>query len=514
MPGAFAFGHAVPHSPVPAPSQFQRPVPSPPLASPSPRDTNGSVARGRAADDISVRRPETGEKTGDRDGGDSRRMTDDDERPRRHPPDSVVPISYPDSAPVARAASGVAASHLPVHALRPPEPALHPAQMALPSLVPLAGYGAPGPTGVAAGQRSSRVSFINGRFVYAEEAYVSVLDYGFAYGCSIVEEVLVCSGIPVLLDAHLQLLADAATSLELPLPIPLPDLKSICQNVVTTNRDGPRAALFIQLSFGSHGGRSRILPSAGTTVPTLVIHTQPLPPILPDHLTEGISLHPVPDNRPGTSEGDEPSVPYVSSSQFASLLALKKARENQCAEALLFDPETSDVTGTTDGNIFCVKFGAVFTPPPVGKVANGVMRRHILDLCREHGIDVREVGITRAFLCTAAEVFCTSNLDHVLPVCAVDGRRIAGDVPGAVTSRVMALVAEALNAAPTGPAPAQGEAGPSCNVRSAVDGDPNAGTRGSTPRMSDEDVGGDTTQRGAHRSNAADGSGGSAPGSA
>jgi branched-subunit amino acid aminotransferase/4-amino-4-deoxychorismate lyase len=133
----------------------------------------------------------------------------------------------------------------------------------------------------------------------------------------------------------------------------------------------------------------------------------------------------------------------VSTSQLPELLALRAALANECDEAILYDPATDEITGTTQGNIFCVKFGVIYTPPTFGRVPNGVIRRFVVDACTDEGIDVREVSITIPFLSSAAEVFCTSTLDEIVPVRAVGKRKIGQDrsVPGPVTSQVMDAVA-------------------------------------------------------------------------
>jgi branched-subunit amino acid aminotransferase/4-amino-4-deoxychorismate lyase len=279
------------------------------------------------------------------------------------------------------------------------------------------------------------------------DAQVSITDLGFTYGCAVVEDVLLVNGAGVRLDAHLGFLATAAAALKLPLPLAASDLRSICAHIIATNRagGGARGALHIQLSYGAYTARTRRLPPPASTVPSLVIHTQVLPPMPRAHLERGISLFPAHDESPALYVPGEPPVPYRSSSQLPALLALQAALARDCEEALLFDPTTGDVTGTTDGNIFCVKFGVVYTPPAVGKVSDCVMRRCVLEACRgKLGIDVREVSITRPFLCSATEVFSASVLDLVLPVRAVGDRTIGSEVPGPVTSQVMMWAQAAL----------------------------------------------------------------------
>lgn len=285
--------------------------------------------------------------------------------------------------------------------------------------------------------KRERLAYVNGDFISAEKAHVPISDFGFAYGCAIVEEVLVAQGVILRLDAHVETFMSSAKAIDLPVPLSGSELRAVCKQIVGNNEDGERAALYIHLSFGAYGSRSRRLPPSNSLTPSLIIDTQPLAPIPSKHLMEGISLYPAPDYRPSVSVPDEPSVSYMSSSQLPEILALHTALKNDYDEAVLFDPTTDDVTGTTQGNIFCVKFGVIYTPPATGRVPDGVMRRYILKVCVREKIDTREVNITRPFLSSATEVFCTSNLDQVLPVRMVANRVIADGKPGQVTRKVM-----------------------------------------------------------------------------
>jgi branched-subunit amino acid aminotransferase/4-amino-4-deoxychorismate lyase len=304
-------------------------------------------------------------------------------------------------------------------------------------------HGMPLPVQIKRPPDVPRIAYVNGVILAADEARVPITDFGFSSGCAIVEEVLLSNGAIVRLDAHIAKLKSSAGALGLPMPLSTLDLQEACRRIVGTNQDGARAALYIQLTFGAYGVRSRYLPPTRSVIPTLVIHSQPLQPVPPSQILRGLALFPTPDNRPMLSTTGLASAQYVSTSQLPELLALRTALANGCDEAVLFDPATDEVTGTTQGNIFCVKFDVIYTPPTFGRVPDGVIRRFVLDVCAEQEIGVREVSITMPFLSSAAEVFCTSTLDQVLPVRAVGKREIGQDgaVPGPVTSQVMAVVA-------------------------------------------------------------------------
>lgn len=354
-------------------------------------------------------------------GGEKRR------RKQRFPPEKLPPDVAASAAAVTNAQHALHAQGIGVLSQGAAQVHTGPRNPAAPTLSPM----------------PSSVAFVNGRYVPMRDAQVSITDLGFTYGCAVVEDILLLDGVGVRIEEHLEYLAAASSALNLPLPLSVPDLRSICAHIVALNRDvGARGALHIQLSYGAYALRTRRLPPPSSIVPSLVIHTQPLPPIPVSYRDKGIVLHPAHDDSPSLYVPGELPVPYRSSSQLQTVLALQTAIAHDCEEALLFEPLTGDVTGTTNGNIFCVKFGVVYTPPAVGKVSDCVMRRTILEACRgELQIEAREVSITQPFLCSATEVFCASVLDLVVPVRAVGNRHIGDGVPGPVSRKVMTWIA-------------------------------------------------------------------------
>lgn len=95
------------------------------------------------------------------------------------------------------------------------------------------------------------------------------------------------------------------------------------------------------------------------------------------------------------------------------------------------------VTEGTVSNLFFVAGGQLVTAPHWLGVLEGVTRARVLQAARRLRIPVCESPFTRHELFNAEEAFLTNVLMGVLPVRAVDGRRIGRQVPGAVTRRLM-----------------------------------------------------------------------------
>ena len=70
---------------------------------------------------------------------------------------------------------------------------------------------------------------------------------------------------------------------------------------------------------------------------------------------------------------------------------------------------------------------------------NGITRGHVIDLCRAHGIPIELSDFGLDMVYGADEAFVTGTFGGVTPVRQVDGHRLGGDLPGAVTERLRRL---------------------------------------------------------------------------
>ena len=92
------------------------------------------------------------------------------------------------------------------------------------------------------------------------------------------------------------------------------------------------------------------------------------------------------------------------------------------------------------GNVFLVAEGRVLTPAVDRAGIAGVMRRFIIQVAAEAGLDVRVCDLAPAAVASAGEIFLSNALHGIRPVHAVGSRQLA---PGPVTARLVALLAAA-----------------------------------------------------------------------
>ena len=122
-----------------------------------------------------------------------------------------------------------------------------------------------------------------------------------------------------------------------------------------------------------------------------------------------------------------------------NVLARAEATRAGAQEAILLNAE-GQVTECTGDNIFSVVDGRVFTPPVSAGLLEGVTRRVVMELVREHlGAEVAQREMTVADLCRADEVFLTGTGAEVVGGVKIDGHVIGAGKAGPVTRRIIAL---------------------------------------------------------------------------
>ena len=115
---------------------------------------------------------------------------------------------------------------------------------------------------------------------------------------------------------------------------------------------------------------------------------------------------------------------HKTTSRLAWDLAREEARAADADEALLVSPAGHVLEGAAS-NVFVVgPDQVVVTPPLEADVLPGVTRACVLALCRELGIEVREVPLPLEALRLAEEVFLTNSVQEILPVSELAGRPV------------------------------------------------------------------------------------------
>ena len=112
--------------------------------------------------------------------------------------------------------------------------------------------------------------------------------------------------------------------------------------------------------------------------------------------------------------------------------ALQKAREEGAGEGLFLNLAGRWAEGTRS-NIFMVKKGVLYTPQEDEGLLPGLMRKRVIRLALQLGLEVVEAPLEKGFLWAAEEAFLTSSLMEIWPLVEVDRRAIGRGTPGPLT---------------------------------------------------------------------------------
>lgn len=280
--------------------------------------------------------------------------------------------------------------------------------------------------------------YINGEFFPRAEARVSVYDSGFMIGDGIWEGLRYHRGRFLYLDEHLDRLTRTAGEVGLDLGMSRAELAAALQATVDRNHMETGAHVRLMVTRGVKKTPSQH-PSLVVSGPTVVIIAE-YKTADPAIQERGVALVTSAVERPSPRSLDQR---WNSHSKLHEVVALLQALEAGSDEALMLDP-TGAVATCNSTNFFMVRNGEVWTS--TGEYClNGITRGAVLALCEEAGIVAHQAAFGVADVYAAEEAFVTGTFGGVTPVRSVDDH--AMPAPGPVTARLMALYAEAVEAA-------------------------------------------------------------------
>ena len=284
--------------------------------------------------------------------------------------------------------------------------------------------------------------YVNGAIVPRAAAVISVYDAGFMLGDGVWEGIRLYNGKWAFLSEHLDRLFAAARAIDLDIGMTRAELTSALDATARANGmvGNAHARLMITRGLKDKPFQDPRLSTSGPTVVIIMEHSRPLGAIQ----DQGIRLFTVPIYR-GLPVTQDPKL--NSHSKLNCILAGIHAQKAGADEALMLDPH-GFVNTTNSCNFFIVRGGEVWTSTG-DYCMNGITRRKVIELCRINGIPVFERNFALVDTYDADEAFMTGTFGAQTPVSEIDGRTLAGPLPGPLTQQIRTLY-QALIAADTG----------------------------------------------------------------
>lgn len=276
-----------------------------------------------------------------------------------------------------------------------------------------------------------QIVYVDGAFVPAADAKVSVFDRGFLFADGIYEVSAVLDGKLVDNDSHLARLQRSVGEIALALPETLPRIVEIQKELVARNNltDG---LVYLQVTRGAVIPRDFTFPKEAK--PTLVMFTSAKDIVNAASAKAGIAVKTVPDIR--WARRDIKSVALL-----AQVLAKQAAAEARCQEAWMI--EDGKVTeGGSSSAFILTRDDVLVTRQNSSAILPGCTRKAVMKLAEERQLRVEERAFSIPEALAAKEAFITSASLFVQAVVTIDGQRIANGKPGPMTNRLREIYVE------------------------------------------------------------------------
>lgn len=275
----------------------------------------------------------------------------------------------------------------------------------------------------------SRIAYVNGRYVRHAEAGVSIDDRAFLFADGIYEVIEVFGGKLIDEAGHLARLGRSARELRINLPVGEGAFKLILRELVARNRvtDGH---VYMQVTRGA-ARRDHVFPKAGTPTTLVAFAHRGDRAAAEAKARAGIKVISMPDIR-----WKRPDI--KTTSLLPNVLAKQEARDAGAYEAWLLDSQGYVTEGASSNAWIVDGQGALVTRPADSAILSGITRARLLQIAAAQGLRVIERAFTLEEAFAAREAFISGATTLVMPVIALDGRKIGSGAPGPVALRLRA----------------------------------------------------------------------------
>ena len=261
--------------------------------------------------------------------------------------------------------------------------------------------------------------WMDGEFVDAEDASISVFDHGLLYGDGCFEGIRIYNGRILKLRSHVERMFESAAAIRLQPGYCIEEIEEAIRETVSINdrQDG-----YIRLVFTRGKGTLGLNPFLCPKATAFII-------------VEKIKLYPDEMYKDGMSivVANRPRVPIAcldpqvkSLNYLNNILAKIEAIDAGVLEALMLNVD-GEVAECTGDNIFIIKNEKISTPHVDAGILNGITRQLVIDtIAPALGYEVEQRSVSLDEVKSADEVFLTGTAAEVIGV-----THIGHDVVGA-----------------------------------------------------------------------------------
>jgi branched-chain amino acid aminotransferase len=263
--------------------------------------------------------------------------------------------------------------------------------------------------------------FINGQIVDEDSAFVPINNLGVQRGFGVFDFCRVRNGKPTFLKDHLDRFDRSQKFMNLAFSIGRDEIQQAISNLQKKNKFEFGSFKFVLFADGED--------SSSELMPFFYIMNAPLPEQVPSPSSK-IILH--------EYLREFPTIKSVS--YFNSLLLHQKKRAAKAIDIIYH--KDGLVSEASRSNVFIVKDGTLITPK--SNVLEGITRKNLLKIAPSI-LPLEVSDFSADDLCKADEVFISSTMKQVMPIIAIDGKKVGDGKIGPWTSKLKIAYQDLVN---------------------------------------------------------------------
>ena len=253
------------------------------------------------------------------------------------------------------------------------------------------------------------IAYYNGKTAPIEEMMVPMNERACYFGDGVYEATIALCHKPMHFDDHIDRIYNSARLIEIEIPMEKAEMKAMLQSLVD-QVEGDSLFLYWQVTRGV-GMRNH--PFRGVDgKPSIWAWVRPNGMRDPYGAYKCITME---DTRFLHCN-------IKTINLLPAVIANQRAEEAGCDETIFHRGDR--VTECSHSNVHIIKDGTLITAPCDNLILPGIVRKHIIMLCGELGIPVREEPFTVAEMMDADEVLFSSSSALTSRVCEIDGKPV------------------------------------------------------------------------------------------
>jgi len=273
--------------------------------------------------------------------------------------------------------------------------------------------------------------YLNGKFIDAAEAMISVMDRGFLFADSVYEVIPVFDGHAFAAKAHLDRLNQSLDGIQMPPVMSHSEWLAILERLLPPAQQLSCCHMFyLQVTRGAYSKRSHDIPEQ--CIPTVFAYCQE---IAPKDYANSNGYHAI--TLPDTRRRD---CWIKSTSLLPNVLLNDIAKKANAVEAILIRDGLAQ-EGTTS-NLFIVKEQTIITPPIMPTLLAGITRQAVLEIAQRLNMPYCEQVIPESELVNADEIWMTGSVKEICPITTLNNQPVGQGKPGQIWQTIFTAYEE------------------------------------------------------------------------